>query len=802
MFEWRNWRQPIEDRFAFRRERILSDLEYILVISSRATFNSAIPGFIPRYRPPHDIEGICRSITINLPPKINGEQNPTLSEKANDLMDQERRLFSKMYAASYATGPAITDNAFQAVKDNFSSLIQTTNSRVLSFVMLKDMTKEDLLSTITPGFFSEDMGRAMSRRYDTMCTILELDQQIALNFDHRMLLGPYLNLWRLILRHRWWGLLVVLQAIFLRLTRPLLVLGFSAQIAHLFLSDHLLVIPEGVDLDKAFDLSIISHPRIHQKQAAPQFPEFIDHIGVVSISAYGTGADEKCLFICGAHPGHEFYQPALLRYHDPVDFLVAFKGYVAERIVASRAVAGPVLDGRGDIQPFLEECRNEINLCCLPMEATLQASINQLKTMETVYAILAGKHVVNGHLVRPNQGRTKHFTTRDPGILAEGYPESDERRAQLDKLQQITRITARTDSHSTIKGPGNSGPASEIFEEWMMGLKEGTSLTWSANRYGRTLESMESAKVYSRQLAAWNKKEARKARQQQTHMFGSWECARINEKFPTAAAILLNGKVVSFGHALRVVKCGNCGGLDIGFDGNAEHRCAVDDDGVTKMTNTAYNGKSSPFQTYLRPLFLHDLLEFEHLASLLDPQVLEHEGIFTSRASDYLTTPQGRPLPGLPSGLDLSSLDDIAIYHKDDTPNPMRVAMALDRALHSHSHLPENTAQQAIGTLTPKDGSLIWNQKLVDKALAAIEDDVVSVCHHPKCGRMSICRSTQPKSQQMAHTCPKPLKQTDFDFVNVNRFIDLPWPLKHNYAFRVLVEQNAQHQKLLAWGST
>jgi hypothetical protein len=107
-----------------------------------------------------------------------------------------------------------------------------------------------------------------------------------------------------------------------------------------------------------------------------------------------------------------------------------------------------------------------------------------------------------------------------------------EHRKRLEELRNNAQLTAGTDTISSILGPANCHPSTPEFEQWFVKMAEGTSLWLSANRYGRTLESIESAASYHDHLAKYNKEAA---------TYGSHERAVVFEKVFIAATMLSRG---------------------------------------------------------------------------------------------------------------------------------------------------------------------------------------------------------------------------------------------------------------------
>jgi hypothetical protein len=333
VFEIRPWRIPINDPLEWRRRALLQDLERILVFCLPLSLNSALGGFIPRYRPPAHIAAACEQVASSLPPPVDGVPDAELSSKLDSLIDKEAEFFNKMRADNHPVGPKISDAAFRAVKENLSGFLRTINGFVVCLWLLRDITRETFVGAIKPGFFPDDMGRSMAILWDSF---EEIHRYNGFDTDPslRSRLGSFLDVWRLIIVHRYWGLMIVTLIILLEQLDPLLIIGFSAPVSYIFLNSILLDIATDTKLDGRLKQKILDHPRIKSLMSPPTFRDFQDFVGKLQIVSTGSEPHQLSLYLPVIHPGRNFYRPWVLSHLLQVGFLVTFKGIVAQRVLA------------------------------------------------------------------------------------------------------------------------------------------------------------------------------------------------------------------------------------------------------------------------------------------------------------------------------------------------------------------------------------------------------------------------------------------------------------------------------------
>ncbi|CAG8730531.1 313_t:CDS:2, partial [Acaulospora colombiana] len=167
------WRTSIQDRYDFRQGRLLSDLELMLTLVYSMAMKSALGGFIARYQPPPDLLRICKAAILDLPPRPEGSRDVELAAKLSQIIDEEKEFFDYLREeTSYDVGEEISDASFASVKHHLLDRLFSVNGVATSLSVLRDVTREEFLNEITPGFFSPQKGRAMAAHHHMLGTAL------------------------------------------------------------------------------------------------------------------------------------------------------------------------------------------------------------------------------------------------------------------------------------------------------------------------------------------------------------------------------------------------------------------------------------------------------------------------------------------------------------------------------------------------------------------------------------------------------------------------------------------------------
>lgn len=800
LYEITIWTFLISHSLAFRTHPLLSKIEFIWVATGRQLLTSADGGNGIHYRPPQAIKNICLQTLQELPPPAAGEEDGVLSSWLEALIDEEVEFFQQLRDAGHNVGEPASPEIIAAIKRDFGH-IRIVNGRAVVLNILKDVTLECFFGLVPAGVFSDGMGRAMFHRWDQMRFILSLDG-MDVDDDIRYWMGAYLDLWRLIIIHRWWRLMVILLGILLRAMRPLLVVGFSAPVAHLFLEDNIQLAMEQVKLQDQLEESLVEEPTIASGQAPPKFPAFLDHIGQLRIIA---DDGHFFAFIANLHSGRIYYQPRLQLLRLRVSFFIAFKAYVAQRVieVGLSSLETPLSDGDEELE-LLEGALDKTAkmLKRFKVEDRLANALEELRNAEAADVALRSKTVVNGVLVRTTRGRWTLRDERKVGVVASGDRYSDERHEQLERIRKIAANVDRVKGKQPVLGPRNSHPSTLEFALWFLSRNGGTSLLYSANRFGRTVLGFKAAQARDQQIAEWNKKHALKQRQDLAEKYGSYRRGIILLRFYQTATKLLQGDVVQFSEAPRVATCVSCGDIDIGMGKNTRHQCDIEEGGKEStfliVMGAIGQQETTKFKNYLRPLYLHDLIEYERMGDYVFDEDLGEMGIDCSLAINFLVDIDGNPLKGLPRGLDPGVLTDEVIYHTEKTKASVLFAMALDMALRKHARLHE-TPDLPLKTRT-QDRYFAQNGIKTSLPNAVRHNaNKVYVTYHKNCDVVMIASSNSEARHRRAHTCTKGIGivNAEFEEWTVDSFLSLPYVLTRAIAYRAVLGNDKELKKLM-----
>jgi hypothetical protein len=200
VFEILPLRRPIEDKLDFRRVRVLSDIEQVLVACTPPSLNSNPGGFIPRYKPQKALLTKCKRAMGSSPEKAIGVRDEELIRKLSNQVDEEIEYFEIMRGSGHSVGPPATPQAVSALKSHLLDRLTLINGSVSSLCLFKDITREELLNVVEPGFFSPDKGYAMSFHWHLLKITLATDG-VEIDRDG----GNYLSLSNLDIPAPWRG---------------------------------------------------------------------------------------------------------------------------------------------------------------------------------------------------------------------------------------------------------------------------------------------------------------------------------------------------------------------------------------------------------------------------------------------------------------------------------------------------------------------------------------------------------------------------------------------------------------------
>ncbi|PVF92474.1 hypothetical protein CPB86DRAFT_877871 [Serendipita vermifera] len=519
-------------------------------------------------------------------------------------------------------------------------------------------------------------------------------------------------------------------------------------------------------------------------------------------------------------PGTGRYQPSLLDIRMKIEFLVTFKAHVTRRLLEAHLLNDPTFTQPGRRKAGLEGVEEKVEtlLSMCEVEQEIEDCRIQLQNLETAEGKLKGKHVVAGELIHAPRKKRNHKICR--GVVALGEKFSEEREKHLEELRRAAELMDKTDSISTILGPGNCHPSTKMYEDWFLNLREGTSLYLSANRLGRSLESMESAAAESDRISKWDKEKYLQYRIEQAELHGSHPKAVFYERFWVAVAMLSNGKTmrsngkkITFFSAVCIGPCDECNALDLRLDHNTKHRCKVDSDPYNIVTRQYGKESTSdmiiPYFDLFRPVTIDEIYEYPGVVELISEDAMASFGYYEEEAIGHLLNDEGEPLSLLPRGLDPHLLEDTTIWRRDSTPSHVLIAAALNKLLRIYAEQNGNY----IGDTASCKASELWNESVDKKVYRLVTNRKrVDYIEHRPCGYMSLWDRKVPghRRYQSHKVCPKDESSQSADdgqidralqyrSGRVNKFLDLPYVLMRVYAYKALIEKDERFLRVLKW---
>jgi hypothetical protein len=106
-----------------------------------------------------------------------------------------------------------SEELLEAVKEESAGFLSDASGQTIVLNLLKDITLESFQGKITPGFFPQDKGQSMSQLWDILKIIKGKSNSSDANIHS--ILGPFINMWRLLTMNEWAGLHLLLTRIVL-----------------------------------------------------------------------------------------------------------------------------------------------------------------------------------------------------------------------------------------------------------------------------------------------------------------------------------------------------------------------------------------------------------------------------------------------------------------------------------------------------------------------------------------------------------------------------------------------------------
>jgi hypothetical protein len=243
----------------------------------------------------------------------------------------------------------------------------TLNGAVLAVTIMKDITAEDYFSVVQD-IFSDNAGHGLhiNRFIQHLLNpdVIPMDDDILLETILQVL-GPHVDLWRLVLKHKWLLLCILFLSRYLCLLHPTILVVWSAPVMELLVNNQLnrvwkylsetdLVLFMGGDSGD-YLLPILNE---HKAIPASQGEDNLDRQCEIMIVDYGYHSSHIALAVSLRHPGHIKYNPILEQLGLQLYHLGSAVVEVVKGVAAQMQIQEPIsLSNRNTRLAWLKQCK-------------------------------------------------------------------------------------------------------------------------------------------------------------------------------------------------------------------------------------------------------------------------------------------------------------------------------------------------------------------------------------------------------------------------------------------------------------
>ncbi|KIM26174.1 hypothetical protein M408DRAFT_10023 [Serendipita vermifera MAFF 305830] len=793
------------DRRAYRQDRFLSYPEAILGDCLPFSTMSARGGFAPFTHLPARFADSCRHLMASLPGPVPHVPANALRQQMSQFYDDTESLFEEMRMSGQAVGPAIDPAIFMQVKDRLVQHLNTVQGRVISLTVMKDLPQEVHQGRVNAVMFpllnaESEAGRALAIHDDMMHQLFTAyyEEREDIGEDIRDFLGPYVDFWALIIRHRWFGLLLVILGRLLRALNPLIIHGWSSHMSSVFrrreLAD-LLVEMDGVPLS----LALLKNKRIKEMQYSPKDKKFLFNAGKLIPFRIGNGPEDIFAVMPTIDFGHQGYRPILRIHRQRFQYLTMAMSAALNRIAAAtvnKAAPGTLKTA------LLEEIKEASDALYRSSGITvlLEETRAEVIEMEKGHAALLGRFVADEEAGSSKRKTYPKSISRNCGPRAQGAAGSVERRSQLREWIEDAEEREGWGLEPAYIQPNGWNIRSEEYYSWFMGVQEGTSFTYSANAISN--ENRFDIGAFKAQEAAQVRVEA-VAEQ-------SWEQFCF-DKAIGAVLETLSKPQKEWELSPAWVRCSKCNKAFLRKDKNETHICSPEETGKVTMGANQLQFRG----TYLRLLYPHDLPSYEGVSHLATPAIMTQHGYSLAPAAQFLVDEKGDIRPEVPEGILPSQVTGNIWYRQAggsfEASEPKFVlSMAIDIAVKEASEGRFGKVPYAgsrVPPATPMDHRNIhvYRETTVDHAIRALTSGTatVTICH--VCfGHVNV-RSTQVYQHKGCGPNFEKVNasQTPSNFFTYipKKFIDLPPSIMRAYVYQGVALKLSKFLDAVVWST-
>ncbi|KAF7370315.1 Cysteine proteinase [Mycena sanguinolenta] len=564
--------------------------------------NSCPGGVLPNFVPSpseHGLKTRAFQLSPDRPVSLGEHPAPDIGQEIRTLIDDQARFLKRL---GY---PEMEPTAFETVKRYAADAVRLRGGRIVKVELAKDITREAFVG-VAGGYWSATAGEG-PQEHRHMLRLLNAniprvgDLSVELLARH---VGPFLDLWALILVHLLYWLHVLWLSRLLTLIGPLIIVSQSNPVAATLQSGYLASVWKDLSDDDIRSLQAgTTPPELEQRLVDRRYPEsrgdhFTEAIGKSVIVPTGPDPAHLSIHIPHAHYGRLKYDPVLKRKRWAVDFLVEVVVEVYVRVTANMLDEEEVDWENGSaIRSFLERIQAAADHIVEEsgVGAALTAAKNAARRAELCVTFLRSLRASKVRHERwlQTQGPGKAQAARTTITAA---PAGERREAQLKALLENARLL---DSFDLPPDPDHLGSylhpiLSETWPEWFRGLADGKDVVYAANAMGRTEEGAAGAKANQAKIGPWRRKNVVKV------VVDTVAIARKNMREAIAQMAAADEYVMKeLDQSARIGRCPVCDVFAVGHHNRAYHECA---DGTQRRLNR------QQFPDIERILYVHDVL--------------------------------------------------------------------------------------------------------------------------------------------------------------------------------------------------
>ncbi|KAJ7110173.1 hypothetical protein C8R44DRAFT_884165 [Mycena epipterygia] len=706
----------LPDSLGIRLDVTASDTETFLIRTHRGQcMNSAVGGFIRRFVPNALVAALKPLLLPTTSPGIYGSYPlPRLSARILSLIKDEYK-----HVTECLNQPLMTNEAMLSVLRNGAEVIRGLSSDGLVPLLriMKDIPMEDFQG-VDHAPFQANTGKAL-QSYRRIHHLLHPTIPLTGDLTATQIacwIGPFINFWRVVIRHWWWWLHCLWLSRLLRIMRPVIIETWSNAVFTMLTIGALESVWERVPDEVRGDFMAGSTPP-NIKSFLPEtstpgwYPRttdqsYLDSVGQLLVVQTGFHLADLCITIPNLDPGVIKYDPAEAYLVEHIVYTVTIITQVAVKEVEIFRMAGktPSYTDAALAWSYFEDLRSAIEYKL--SNTDLRATLNDLK------AELGRASSVSGHL-RSLLGHRDASNREDedaapysiPGITettAKGAP----RIAQYERIIALARMLQRgganPDPYHLVPLQFRDDMFGSGFKGWFLALPPGIRISNSSKVWGNSPAAFKNqlanhdrfghdTQAQSRGgIAGTATLRAKKAMREEGSMKAKALVQSLRDPFKLLPKQKATGNM-STRDGWRYGKCQSCGELAIGRDHNCFHLCISGD--KIKMNEEA-------FSTLRRIVYAQDAFLSSELAPLVgDAEPLDFVRI---SALSVINRPGNRALvETILPGFDFRYIAgdifvplEFADVHKD--PHGLQLTLAIDSALHhaSLSRFTEDDASQ------------------------------------------------------------------------------------------------------------